>query len=149
MIDKAVQTLFRFTIDPIAEEETACQHSYGYRLHLGVKDCAVYLWMVSASPIANQRYILEADIKEFFPSVSHEWLLENVPMDKRILKKFLKAGYMEEAFSNETLEGFPQGSPIAPPLANLTLNGLEKILSKRDFLSTRYADDFVVLGKKA
>jgi RNA-directed DNA polymerase len=105
--------------------------------------------MVSASPTANRRYILEADIKGFIPSVSHKWLLENVPMDKRILKEFLKAGYMEEAFFHETLEGFPQGSPISPPLANLTLNGLEKILSKRDLLSTRYADDFVVLGKKA
>ena len=146
MIDRAVQTLFMFTIDPIAEE-TACQRSYGYRLHRSVKDCAVYLWMVTASPTANRRYILEADIKGFFPSVSHEWLLENVPMDKRILKEFLKAGYMEEAFFHETLEGFPQGSPISPPLANLTLNGLEKILSKRDFLSTRYVDDFVVLGK--
>lgn len=103
--------------------------------------------MVSASSTANRRYILEADIKGFFPSVSHEWLLENVPMDKRILKEFLKAGYMEEAFFHETFEGFPQGSPISPPLANLTLNGLEKILSKHDFLSTRYADDFVVLGK--
>jgi RNA-directed DNA polymerase len=148
MIDRAVQNLFLFTIDPIAEE-TACQRSYGYRLHRGVKDCAEYLWLVSASPTANRRYILEADIKGFFPSVNHKWLLENVPMDKRILKEFLKAGYIEEAFFHETLEGFPQGSPISPPLANLTLNGLENILSKRDFLSTRYADDFVVLGKSS
>jgi RNA-directed DNA polymerase len=146
MIDRAVQTLLMFTIDPIAEE-TACQRSYGYRLHRGVKDCAVYLWMVSASPTANRRSILEADIKGFFPSVCHKWLLENIPMDKRILKEFLKAGYMEDASLQPTLEGFPQGSPISPPLANLTLNGLEKILRERDFLTTRYADDFVVLGK--
>ena len=146
MIDRAVQTLFMFTIDPIAKE-TACQRSYGYRLHRGVKDCAVYLWMVSASPTANRRFILEADIKGFFPSVCHNWLLENIPIDKIILKEFLEAGYMEEAFLHPTLEGFPQGSPISPPLANLTLNGLEKILSERDFLITRYADDFVVLGK--
>jgi len=70
MFDRAVQTLYLFTIDPIAEE-TACQHSYGYRLHRSVKDCAVYLWMIFASPTANRRYILEADIKGFFPSVSH------------------------------------------------------------------------------
>lgn len=102
MADRAVQTLFMFALDPIAEE-TACQRSYGYRLHRSVKDCAVYLWMVSASPTANRRYILEADIKRFFPSVSHNWLLENIPMDKKILKKFLKSGFMEEAFFHPTL----------------------------------------------
>jgi len=146
ILDRAVQTLFMFTIDPIAEE-TACPHSYGYRLHRSVKDCAVYLWMVSASPTANRRYILEADIKGFFPSVSHKWLLENVIMDKRILSEFLKAGFMEESLFHGTIEGFPQGSPISPPLANLALNGLEDVLRKRNFLITRYADDFVVLGK--
>lgn len=146
MADRAVQTLFMFALDPIAEE-TACQRSYGYRLHRSVKDCAVYLWMVSASPTGNRRYILEADIKGFFPSVSHNWLLENIPMDKKILKEFLKSGFMKEAFFHPTLEGFPQGSSISSTLANLTLNGLEKVLIKHDFLVTRYADDFVVLGK--
>lgn len=71
MLDRAVQTLYMFTIDSITEE-IACQYSYGYRLHRSVKDCAVYLWVVSASPMANRRYILEADIKGFFPSVSHD-----------------------------------------------------------------------------
>ena len=146
MLDRAVQTLYMFTIDPIAEE-TACPHSYGYRLHRSVKDCAVYLWMVSASPTANRRYILEADIKGFFPSVSHNLLLKNVPMDKRILSEFLRAGFMEKSLFHDTLEGFPPGSPISSSLANLALNGLEDILRKRDFLITRYADDFVVLGK--
>lgn len=43
-------------------------------------------------------------------------------------------------------EKFPQGRPVSPPLANLTLNGLEEYLGK-DFLTTRYADDFMVAGK--
>lgn len=68
-------------------------------------------------------------------------------MDKKVLKEFLKAGFMDESLFYRTLEGFPQGSPISPPLANLALNGLEDVLRKRDFLITRYADDFVVLGK--
>lgn len=73
MFDRAVQTLYLFCIDPIAEEN-ACPRSYEYRLHHGVKDCAEYLWLVSASPTANRRYILEADIKGFFPAVNHYWL---------------------------------------------------------------------------
>lgn len=146
MMDRAVQTLHMFTIDPIAEE-TACQRSYGYRLHRGVHDNAIYLKLVLGNYTATRRYILEADIKGFFPSVSHKWLLDNIPMNKAILKEFLKAGVMEDSFLHSTLDGFPQGSPISPALANMTLNGLGDILVRNDFLYTRYADDFVVLGK--
>jgi RNA-directed DNA polymerase len=146
MFDRAVQVLYMFSLDPITEE-TACKHSYGYRLHRSVKDCAVYLWLVIASPTATRRFVLEADIKGFFPSVCHRWLLENVPMDKRILGEFLKAGFMEGASFHKTVDGFPQGSPISPSLANYTLNGLEDLLVNKGFLMTRYADDFVVLGK--
>jgi len=67
-------------------------------------------------------------------------------MDKRILREFLKAGYLEDFILHDTSEGFPQGSPVSPPLANLTLNGLEKYLGE-EFLTTRYADDFIVAGK--
>lgn len=144
--DRAVQTLYMFGLDPITEE-TSCEHSYGYRLHRGVRDNATYLWLVTANPFASRRFVLEADIKGFFPSVCHKWLLENVPMDKRILKEFLRAGFMEGASFHETLDGFPQGSPISPSLANYTLNGLESLLVQQGFLMTRYADDFVVLGQ--
>lgn len=146
MFDRAVQILYLFGLDPITEE-TSCNHSYGYRLHRSVKDCAVYLWLVIASPTANRRYVLEADIKDFLNSVCHKWLLKNVPMDKRILAEFLRAGFMEGASFHKTVDGFSQGSPIFPCLANYTLNGLEKILVDKGFLITRYADNFVVLGK--
>merc|ERR1711966_426646 len=118
MRDRAVQTLYVFTIDPIAEE-TACLRSYGYRLHRGVHDNAIYLKLVLGNYTATRRYILKADIKGFFPSVSHKWLLDNIPMNKAILKEFLKAGVMEESFLHSTLDGFPQGSPISPALANM------------------------------
>lgn len=67
-------------------------------------------------------------------------------MDKRILREFLKAGYLKYFFFHNTDEGFSQGSPVSPPLANLTLNGLETYLGK-EFLTTRYADDFIIAGK--
>lgn len=143
--DRIVQTLFYFAIDPIAEE-TACKRSYGYRLHRGVHDNATYLKLVLGSYTSTRRYLLKVDIEGFFPSVNHNWLLENVVMDKRILKEFLKAGYLENYVFHDTDEGFPQGSPVSPPLVNLTLNGLEEYLGK-DFLTTRYADDFIVAGK--
>jgi len=67
-------------------------------------------------------------------------------MDKRILREFLEAGYLEDFILHDTSDGFPQGSPVSPSLANLTLNGLENYLGK-EFLTTRYADDFIVAGK--
>ncbi|NNE32215.1 MAG: group II intron reverse transcriptase/maturase, partial [Winogradskyella sp.] len=143
--DRIVQTLFYFAIDPMAEE-TACKRSYGYRRHRGVHDNAIYLKLVLGSYTATRRYVLKADIEGFFPSVNHNWLLENVIMDKQILREFLKAGYFEDFILHDTTEGFPQGSPVSPPLANLTLNGLEKYLGK-ELLTTRYADDFIVAGK--
>lgn len=146
MKDRAVQTMFLFAIDPIAEE-TACLRSYGYRLHRGVHDNAAYLNLVLSSINATRRYVLKADIAGFFPTVSHKWLMDNVQLDKRILKEFLKAGFVENGRFHDTTEGFPQGSPISPPLANLALNGLEEMLAEKQFLTTRYADDFIVLGK--
>ena len=143
--DRIVQTLYYFAIDPMAEE-TACKRSYGFRLHRGLHDNAIYLKLVLGSYTSTRRYVLKADIEGFFPSVSHNWLLENVIMDKRILREFLEAGHFEDFVLHDTSEGFPQGSPVSPSLANLTLNGLEKYLGK-EFLTTRYADDFIVAGK--
>ena len=53
---------------------------------------------------------------------------------------------MNKRWFYPTNEGFPQGSPISPSLANLALNNLQESIGK-EFLSTRYADDFIVLGK--
>ena len=145
IMDRIVQTLFYFAIDPIAEE-TACKRSYGFRLHRGVHDNAQYLKLVLGNYTSTRRYVLKADIQGFFSSVNHNWLLDNVIIDKRILKEILKAGHVEDFILHDTSEGFPQGSAISPSLANLVLNGLEEHLGK-EFLTTRYADDFIVAGK--
>src|SRR5258708_3589327 len=80
----------------------------------------------------------------------------HIPMEKGMLKKWLKAGYMERHVLHPTEEGTPQGGIISPVLANQTLDGLEKRLNERypkpksgynakvNFV--RYADDFIVTG---
>ena len=145
MFDRAVQTLFLFAIEPLVEE-VSCKRAYGFRIGKSLHDCSSYLFLTLASITATRRFILKADINKFFDSVSHDWLLDNVWMDRRMLELFLKAGFLELNVQYETEVGFPQGSPISPALANLALAGLENFLGK-EFLSTRYADDFVVLGK--
>jgi RNA-directed DNA polymerase len=105
---------------------------------------------------ASPQWILEGDIKACFDQISHDWLLENIPIDKVILQKWLKAGFMEKGVLHPTEEGTPQGGIISPTLANMTLDGLESLLRKEwprykagispkvNFV--RYADDFIVTG---
>ena len=76
-------------------------------------------------------------------------MLKHVRMDKEILKKWLKADYIDNNAFYQTEEGTPQGGIISPTLANITLDGLEAaihaVTRRRDKINyVRYADDFVV-----
>jgi RNA-directed DNA polymerase len=149
MKDRVVQTLFLFALEPIVEEQ-ADARSYGFRPYRSVQDCATYLHLICASSTGRKRYVLDADVEKFFDSVSHKWLLDNVPLNHKILASFLKAGFLKDANFFETGEGFPQGSLISPVLANFALNGLTDWIGKdlgNKFLFVRYADDFLVLGE--
>ena len=108
----------------------------------------------------SPQWVLEGDIKGCFDAISHEWLLTHIPMDKTILKKWLKAGYMDQHVLHPTEEGTPQGGIISPVLANMALDGLEKLLQKgfpevgyekanvgEQSSLIRYADDFIITGR--
>jgi len=74
-------------------------------------------------------YVLDADIKGFFDKISHEWLLNHVPLERTlmlILRGWLKAGTIYKDQEVEYgVSGTPQGGIISPTLVNFTLNGLE------------------------
>ena len=150
-----MQALFLQALDPIAECR-ADHNSYGFRKARSCADAIEQCFKVLAGRHSAQ-WVLEGDIKACFDKISHEWLVANVPMDKAVLHKFLKAGYMEEGAFFRTQEGTPQGGIISPVLANLALDGLEALLrekypqtsrkgrcAKVNFV--RYADDFVITG---
>ena len=97
----------------------------------------------------SSQWILEGDIRGCFDNISHNWLLTYVPMDKAILRKWLKAGFVEGRRLWPTKAGTPQGGIISPALANIALDGLELELHKRfrqldKVHVVRYADDFIV-----
>ena len=94
----------------------------------------VYLLAQKHAP----QWILEGDIKGCFDNIDHDWLLNHAPTDRMILKKWLKAGYMEDRQLFPTEAGTPQGGIISPTLANLALDGLEARL-KAALGRTRYA----------
>jgi RNA-directed DNA polymerase len=158
MKDRAMQALYALGLDPIAET-TADLGSYGFRKGRSCADAIEEGFTILAYKRAPQ-WILEGDIKACFDKISHDWLLAHAPMDKGILRKWLKAGYLEKNVLHPTEEGTPQGGICSPVLANLTLDGLEKVLKERFRDTTRasrkarpkvhlirYADDFLVTGR--
>lgn len=128
MKDRAMQALHLLTLDPISES-LADANSYGFRPYRSCADAIARCFSMLAKPNAPV-WILEGDIKGCFDNISHAWLLENIPMNKEVLRKWLKAGFMEKRQLFPTHEGTPQGSVISPTLANMVLDGLEMAIDE-------------------
>jgi RNA-directed DNA polymerase len=143
MGDRAMQALYALALQPIAET-TADTRSFGFRLFKCAQDASEYAFRCLCQDTSSP-WILEGDIKGCFDNISHSWLKNNIPTDKSILSQFLKAGYIFDDTFYHTDKGAPQGAIISPLLANMTLDGIEKILKKRyqkmkvHFI--RYSDD--------
>ncbi|MFB9126051.1 reverse transcriptase domain-containing protein [Paraburkholderia dipogonis] len=60
-----------------------------------------------------------------FDNFSHDWILKHIPMDKVVLRRWLKAGFIDKGTLFATEAGTPQGDIISPVIANMTLDGLE------------------------
>ena len=148
--DRAMQELFAMGLRPVAET-TGDPHSYGFREKRSLHD-AIKMCFLSLSGRNHAQWILEADIKACFDQISHEWLLENVALPKRVLQQWLKCGYIESSTLHRTEAGTPQGGIISPILCNLALDGLQDVISigrakrRRKLNYIRYADDFIVTG---
>lgn len=150
MKDRAVQALYLLALEPISET-TADKNSYGFRPKRSTADAIEQCFVVLAQK-QSAPWILEADIRSCFDQISHEWLMNNILIDKTILKQWLAAGYMEKQALMPTREGTPQGGIISPTLANITLDGLEETVRnavprlRSKVHVVRYADDFIVTG---
>jgi RNA-directed DNA polymerase len=166
MLDRAQQALHALALSPVAET-TADQNSYGFRPERSTAD-AIQRIHATTSRKYDPQWVLEGDIKGCFDNISHDWLLRNVVMDRVVLQKWLKAGFLEKATLFPTDKGTPQGGIISPCLANIVLDGMEKALGQifgrqRDadgrrsrhmrrltklngVRICRYADDFVISG---
>jgi RNA-directed DNA polymerase len=159
MIDRATQALHLLALDPVVET-TADKNSYGFRQQRSCADAIEQAF--NALKNASTEWILEGDIRSCFDKISHNWLLTHVCIDRAILQKWLKAGYMEKHVFHETTDGTPQGGIISPALANCALDGLEQVLRGKypkgarlkslggkypavNFI--RYADDFIITSK--
>lgn len=154
MFDRAMQALEEQALQPVAETLADC-HSYGFRPNRSAAD-AIEQCFNCLSREHSAQWVLECDIRGCFDNISHEWLLENIPMDRHILRRWLKAGYLENGSLYSTQAGTPQGGICSPVLANMALDGLEaavkaafpgKTGAQRAKVNIiRYADDIVITG---
>ncbi|WP_265087700.1 reverse transcriptase domain-containing protein [Klebsiella variicola] len=121
-----MQALFLLALDPVAET-TADGGSYGFR---NMRRCAdaIERCFTNLARKSSPEWVLEGDIKGCFDNIDHQWLIDHVPMNKTVLGKWLKSGFMEKQVYHSTIAGTPQGGIISPVLANLTLDGLEHLL---------------------
>lgn len=155
MKDRAMQALYLLALDPIAET-TGDPNSYGFRTNRSTADAMEHCFNSLARKRSSE-WVLEGDIASCFDNISHEWMLQNIPMEKPILRKWLKCGVLEKSVFHPTNAGTPQGGIISPVLANLALDGLEPMLRKKFPHShrgisprinvVRYADDFIITGR--
>ena len=150
MSDRAHQALYALALEPVAET-TADPNSYGFRPYRSTKD-AMGQCFCSLAKRYSPKWILEADIKGCFDNINHDWLIKHIPMEKKILKTWLKSGYIDGKKFFETKNGTPQGGVISPILMNMTLDGIERAIKsvascKKKINVIRYADDFIVTGE--
>jgi RNA-directed DNA polymerase len=156
MHDRAMQALYKLALDPIAET-LADPNSYGFREYRSCAD-AIQQCFLCLSRRTGAGWLLSADIRACFDTISHTWLLAHIPINKRVLRQWLKAGFLEGKDLYPTDAGTPQGGIVSPVLTNLTLDGLEGAIRKavpRCVGSTntrtkvnviRYADDLLITG---
>ena len=137
-------------------EEDFLGFCYGFRPERGQHDALDALVVGIAGKKVN--WILDADIREFFDTVSQEWLVRFVkhrigdPRIIRLIQKWLKAGVLEDGIVTISDRGTGQGSVISPLLANIYLHYVFDLWAERwrrreatgDMIIVRYADDIVV-----
>jgi RNA-directed DNA polymerase len=152
--DKIVQRALVEVLNAIYEEDFL-GFSYGYRPERSQHDALDAL--ATAITRMKVNWILDADVRSFFDSVSHDWLIRFVEHrvgDQRVirlLRKWLKAGVMEDGAITPTEAGTPQGAVASPMLANVYLHYVFDLWAERwrqhhahgNVIFVRYADDIV------
>ena len=98
MYDRAMQALYALALEPVAET-TADTKSFGFRKGRSCHDACEYIFTALSRKNCAE-WVLEGDIKGCFDHISHEWLIDNIPMGKSVLKQFLKAGFIFEKFAH-------------------------------------------------
>jgi group II intron reverse transcriptase/maturase len=150
--DKIVQQAVVWVLNQIYEEDFV-GFSYGFRPGRSQHNALDALWVGITQRKVS--WVLDADIRSFFDTVDHEWLIKFMehriadPRVLRLIRKWLRAGVSEDGQWSKTKVGTPQGSVASPMLANIYLhyafdlwvNHWRKKQALGEVIVVRYADD--------
>lgn len=129
--DKLIQEVIRMLLEAVYENSFS-DTSHGFRPK---RSCHTALQQIQTR-FTGVKWFVEGDIKGFFDNINHEILIkilsERIKDERflRLIRKFLKAGYLEEWKFHNTYSGTPQGGIISPILANIYLDKLDKFMEK-------------------
>ena len=155
MYDRAMQVLYSMALEPISEA-TADRKSFAFRKGRSALDAHALIMDLLKEPNAPEWFLI-CDVKSCYDSISHKWLLDNIPMNKHVLKEFIEAGivFNNEIFPVDT--GISLGCNISPLLGNMTLDGIQKLLYDLqadkehidyfDGYAVRFADDICISAR--
>lgn len=143
VLDRTIQQAIAQPISDIYEKIFS-EYSYGFRpgrsCHDAVKQALKYL-------NEGNEWVIDIDIEQFFDKVNHDKLIQilreqvNDSATLNLIRKYLRAGVMENGLEKATKTGVPQGGPLSVILSNIYLDKLDKELEQRGLRFTRYADD--------
>ena len=149
VLDRTIQQAIA---QPISEiyENIFSEYSYGFRpgrsCHDAIKQALEYL-------NDGCEWVIDIDIEQFFDKVNHDKLIQilreqvNDSTTLNLIRKYLRAGVMENGLEKATKTGVPQGGPLSVILSNIYLDKLDKELEERELRFTRYADDVLIFTK--
>ena len=153
--DKVVQQALVWVLSAIYEVDFK-GFSYGFRPGRSPHNALDAVYVAITQHKVN--WVLDADIRSFFDTLDHEWLMKFVeyrirdPRILRLIRKFLRAGVSEDGEWSKTVVGTPQGAVISPILANIYLHYVLDLWvdwwrchrAQGEVYIVRYADDFVM-----
>ena len=149
VLDRTIQQAIA---QPISDmyEKVFSEYSYGFRpgrsCHDAIKQALEYL-------NDGSEWVIDIDIEQFFDKVNHDKLIQilreqvNDSTTLNLIRKYLRAGIMENGLEKATKTGVPQGGPLSVILSNIYLDKLDKELEERGLRFTRYADDVLIFTR--
>ena len=149
MTDRVIQQAIAQVLTPIFDPGFS-EHSFGFRPGRNGQQAVKQVQGIIKE---GRRVAVDVDLSKFFDRVNHDLLMTMLGRkvkDKRLLKlikRYLRAGFVDNQLVGESREGVPQGGPLSPLLANIMLDPLDKELERRGHRFARYADDFTILVK--
>ena len=154
--DRAMQTLYAYALDPVAES-WADRKSFAFRKGRSAFDLNEYIKLAFSGREAPE-WVFVGDVKQCYEHISHDWVLKYIPVYKPILTEFLKAGYFLSGELFPTDEGVGIGCTLSPIIANMVLDGMQDFVYRKlhgklediDYDNgnmIRYADDIIFAAR--